>query len=323
MTQAERFGIIERLLLSRCGVGFADLQDRLGVSRATLFRDLRDLRDRMRVPLIRDRATGRYCIDRSVERYPLPGVWFSAGEIHALLSMQHLLVAFDTGGILAEHISPLRERLASMLETRQDSAEDIVRRIRIVSAAARHCASQHFPTIAAALMERRRLRIDYCARSNGTTSEREVSPQRLTHYRDNWYLDAWCHLREELRSFAVDAIKTVKPAEVPAIDIADTQLDAALAAGYGIFAGSDVRWATLNFTARRARWVAAENWHAQQQGQFLEDGSYQLRVPYSSDPELIMDILKYGPDCQVVEPAELREKVRELLGEAVGRYGRE
>jgi len=46
-----------------------------------------------------------------------------------------------------------------------------------------------------------------------------------------------------------------------------------------------------------------------------------LRVPYSNDPELVMDILKYGPDCQVLEPVELREKVRGLLGEAVGRYG--
>lgn len=36
-----------------------------------------------------------------------------------------------------------------------------------------------------------------------------------------------------------------------------------------------------------------------------------------------MDILKYGPDCQVVEPAELREKVRGLLWEVVGRSGRE
>ena len=87
--------------------------------------------------------------DRSVERYPLPGVWFSAGEIHALLSMQQLLAALDTGGILAEHIAPLRERLASMLDVGQYSADNIVLRIRLLSAAARPCTPQHFPTIAA------------------------------------------------------------------------------------------------------------------------------------------------------------------------------
>jgi predicted DNA-binding transcriptional regulator YafY len=140
MTQSERFGIIERMLLSRRSVSFGDLQERLGVSRATLFRDLRDLKDRMGVPVVLDRDTGVYRIDRSVERYELPGVWFSASEIHALLSMQRLLAAFDPGGILAEHIAPLRERLSSMLESATDSAEEIGRRIHIVSAAARHYA---------------------------------------------------------------------------------------------------------------------------------------------------------------------------------------
>jgi len=39
--------------------------------------------------------------------------------------------------------------------------------------------------------------------------EREVSLQRLVHLRDNWYLDAWCHLRNDVRSFSIDAIQRV------------------------------------------------------------------------------------------------------------------
>ena len=323
MTKSERFGIIERMLLSRRSVTFADMQQRLEVSRATLHRDLRDLKERMQVPIVCDRDTGIYRIDASVERYELPGVWFSAGEIHALLSMQQLLAAFDAGGLLAEHVGPLRQRLLGMLESATDSADDIARRIRILSAAARHYAPQHFQHIAAALMERRRVCIEYVARSNGDASQREISPQRLTHYRDNWYLDAWCHLRDELRSFAVDAIKTVKTLDGAARDIPESELDAALGAGYGIFAGAQVQWATLVFTPERARWVAAEHWHPEQQGSFLDDSRYQLRLPYSNDPELIMDVLKYGPDCEVVGPAGLREKVLALLKAAVGRYGDE
>ncbi len=321
MTRSERFGLIERMLLSRRNVSFSDMQQRLGVSRATLFRDLRDLKERMQVPIIVDRDTGAYRIDAKVERYELPGAWFSPGEIHALLTMQRLLVAFDAGGILAEHIAPLRERLINMLESSTDSADEIARRIHIVSAAARHCAPQYFQGIAAALMERRRILITYRARSSGTSSVREISPQRLTLYRDNWYLDAWCHLREQLRSFAVDAIETLKTTENPACNIVDAQLTASLGAGYGIFAGATIRWATLLFTAERARWIVAEHWHPEQEGCFLCDGRYQLRLPYSNDPELIMDILKYGPDCEVLGPEELRKKVADLLKAAVGRYG--
>lgn len=323
MTQSERFSVIERMLLSRRSVSFSDLQERLGVSRATLYRDLRDLKDRMGVPVMLDREKGSYRIDPNVERYELPGVWFSAAEIHALLSMQQLLATFDSGGLLAEHVDPLRQRLLGMLESASDSADDVTRRVRILSAAARHYVPEHFQHIAAALMERQRLSIKYVARSNGDTSQREISPQRLTHYRDNWYLDAWCHLRNELRSFAVDAIKTVKTIEATAQEISDAELDTALGAGYGIFSGAEVQWATLRFTPERSRWVAAEHWHPEQQGSFIDDGSYQLRLPYSNDPELIMDILKYGPDCEVVAPPSLRKKVVGLLKAAQGKYGNE
>ena len=86
-------------------------------------------------------------------------------------------------------------------------------------------------------------------------------------------------------------------------------LNDVLGSGYGIFSGKDVKWATLKFSPLRARWVASEKWHRKQVGKLLEDGSYELKVPYSNDPELLMDILKYGADCEVVGPEELRERV--------------
>jgi len=320
MTQSERFFIIERALRARRGMSFDDLRQRLGVSRATLFRDLRDLRDRMGVPIILDRDTRLYAIDPDAERFELPGVWFSASEIHALLTMRELLSGIDSEGVLAEHIDPLRQRLQSMLESAKDSADEISRRIRIISIGARRYAPLHFQEIASALMRRQRLSIRYSARGSGTESEREVSPQRLTHYRDNWYLDAWCHTRDALRSFSVDAVDTARTLAKPAADIPDNTLDRQLAAGYGIFAGEKLKWAVLRFSQMRARWVAREQWHPGQKGLFLDDGRYQLSLPYSNDPELLMDILRYGPDCEVIEPAELRERVAERLAEAVAQY---
>ena len=323
MERSERFVKIQRLLKRRGGVSLSELMDDLQVKRATVFRDLAYLRDRMGVPYVHDRDAGRYRIDPAAPREELPGLWFSAREIHALLSMQALVDGLDPSGFLAEHIEPLRQRLLLLLESRADSAADITRRLRIIAATARDYAPQHFQAVASALLERRRLRIRYTARSRGETEEREVSPQRLVHYRDNWYLDAWCHLRHELRSFSVDAMQTAKALPEPAHDVAEPELAAALDSGYGIFSGPANRRATLRFTPARARWVAVECWHTDQHGSFLEDGSYQLSVPYSDDPELVMDILKYGPDCEVEAPAALRRKVRELLRAAAARYDHE
>lgn len=320
MKRIERISIIERMLRSRRSVSFEELMQRLEVSRATLYRDLDVLQDSMGVPLLKDEETGRYRLDDRVGRHELPGLWFSSKEIHALLSMQALLRAMDTGGVLAEHIEPLQERLFKMLGSAASPAGEVARRVRILQVASRSCTPRHFQTLAAALMERLRLLIKYQARGHGELSQREVSPQRLVHYRGNWYLDAWCHQKNALRSFAVDAILETKPTDVSAQELADELLDACLGSGYGIFAGQQVTWATLVFSARQARWVASEQWHPAQEGQFLVDGSYQLRLPYSQDTELIMDILKYGPDCQVVAPSELRAKVASLLKQSLEKY---
>lgn len=158
-------------------------------------------------------------------------------------------------------------------------------------------------------------------RKNELTT-REISPQRLVYYKNNWYLDAWCHAKEDIRSFAIDAIQCVEILETKAIDVSETKLNEELGSGYGIFSGKEVKWATLKFTPERARWTASERWHSKQIGKYLDDGSYELKVPYSKAPELIIDIMKYGPDVEVVEPQELRKAVKENLIKTLRNYGK-
>lgn len=102
--------------------------------------------------------------------------------------------------------------------------------------------------------------------------------------------------------------------------ISDTALNKELASSYGIFAGRPRAIAILRFTAKRARWVADETWHPGQQSRWLEDGRYELCIPYSDDRELVMDILKYGPDVEVIAPDSLRMTIKKLLGEAENQY---
>ena len=149
-----------------------------------------------------------------------------------------------------------------------------------------------------------------------------MSPQRLVHYRDNWYLDAWCQMRNALRTFAVDRVRHAAQTDEPAREIADAELDAYLASAYGIFSGKADKTAVLRFSAERARWVADERWHPQQAGQFLTDGKYELRIPYRDARELVMDILKYGPDIEVMGPESLRKQVAEKLTKALEPYAK-
>lgn len=324
MDRTERFYKIEQLLHDRRVATFEEIQSELEVSRATLKRDFQYLRDRLNAPIVYDREAGGYRFDATLgdgKSFALPGLWFNATEIHALLMMQNLLAEVQPG-LLGPQIAPLQTRLQSLLGSRDDAPEEVARRIRIVHAAKRHADLRYFEVIASALLKRHRLMIRHWNRGRNEETEREISPQRLVFYRDNWYLDAWCHLREEIRSFGVDAIRHASPLEKPAKEIAAKKLDEVLGAGYGIFSGTQVQWAKLRFTPEAARWVAAEQWHPQQETHTDAQGHYLLEIPYTKPTELVMDILRHGAQVEVLAPASLRLAVREEMISALKAYDR-
>jgi len=120
---------------------------------------------------------------------------------------------------------------------------------------------------------------------------------------------------------SVDAIRHALVLDEPAREVADESLDRVLGAGYGIFAGADTQTAVLRFTPERARWVADEVWHSRQAGRIEADGSYVLELPYSQEPELVMDLLRYGAGVEVLAPVALRATVAQELAAAARQYG--
>jgi len=270
MSQIERLYRLKGYLdAGRCLTRSFLLED-LQTGPSSLKRDIAHLRNRMGAPIVFDRERGGWRLDKQAvqigAQYELPGLWLAADEIHALLTIQHLLVNLDAGGLLGRHIEPLMKRLTTLLDEGAHPAPELAHRIRVQTVGARRLQLPHFQAIGTALLRRQRLDITHHNRGRDETRQREVSPQRLIHYRDNWYLDAWCHLRRGLRSFSVDAIRSVQVLSKPAIEVAGAELDAVLGSGYGIFAGKRVQWASLRFTPARARWVAAETWHPRQEG---------------------------------------------------------
>ncbi len=326
MDRTERFYKIELLIRNRGSVPFADLMDELGVSRATLKRDLEYLRERMDAPIVYDRFANGYRFspearDTRQTKHELPGLWFSEREIHALLTMHQLIGGLDEGGVLARHLQPLLDKLHGMLGTSDVEAREMVRRIKVLAAAKRPVAPKHFELIGGALTRRQRVLLHYWVRSRREMTERVVSPQRLVHWRNTWYLDAWCHATDSLRRFALDAIREASLVASPrAKDVAIKTIEAELDAGYGAFSGGKVQWATLEFTPEAAQWVRHEQWHPQQEAKLHGDGSLTLRVPYTDATELSMDILRHGEQVKVAAPSALVAAVKATLGRAAARY---
>jgi predicted DNA-binding transcriptional regulator YafY len=322
MASIERIFKIHQLLSNRRVVPRDVFLEELEVSLATFKRDLAFMRDRMHVPIDSDADRGGYCYgspEPGAMVFPLPGLWFNASEIHALLTMHQLLENIQPG-LLEPHVAPLLARTQELLEGSEHSLDEVRRRIRILGMAARPIMPSHFETVSSALLSRKRLTITHYHRGRDETTEREVSPQRLVHYRDNWYLDTWCHERDALRTFSVDGIRRAVLLETKAHNVADRDLDSELGSGYGIIAGARTRTAKLRFSVSRSRWVADEQWHPRQKAHHDTEGQYILEIPFSDERELLMDILKHGPEVEVLSPVTLREKVAALHEAAAKHY---
>lgn len=323
MDRIERFHKVRELIRRRGAVSRATLILELGISSATFKRDLEYLRSRMKCPIAWDRKRGGYVIENDPQNpnqsYELPGLWFNASEIYALLMMQHLLKDLQAG-LLDAHIGPLQARLRALLEQSNHTAKSIDQRVKIIHLGKRRVEVKHFEQIAQALLDRKRLRITYLNRDRKETTTREVSPLQLVHYRENWVLDAWCHMRDAIRTFSLDAVQAAITTAQAAKSVPASALAEHFASGYGIFAGQATNRARLKFTPERAQWVSLETWHSDQTSEFLADGSYVLEVPYSNDQELLMDLLRHGPEVEVLGPPALRQKLASMLVQASKKY---
>ena len=255
MGDVERLHKIKYMIQARQCVPLNDFLDELEISKATFKRDLEYLRSRMNASIIYDRFKGGYCFDGQTigEKIELPGLWFSEKEVTALVLMQHLLSGLDKGGLIEPHIAPLTSIIDGILGQSNTPTKELRKRLKVFGMSARKSSVESFEDVGSALLKRKRIQITYYARGTDKTTEREISPQRLIFYRDNWYLDAYCHLRKDLRSFAVDSIKKAFITNNKADEISEKQLHEVFAESYGIcnriFAGCcsnyDARYYTI------------------------------------------------------------------------------
>lgn len=321
MDKFDRIFKLHNILSSRhTAIGAEDLQARLECGRSTLFRIIAELKNSLGAPIVHDNSAQGWRYEKTAESgmFELPGLWLSAAELQALVVIQNLLRDLG-GGLLQETIAPLGKRIDQLVRHQRLNLGEVASRLRFPALASRQ-PGDSFQVVASATLQRKQLWFQYHGRGSDERSDRRVSPQRLTHYRESWYMDAWDEEKDSLRTFAVDRISHPRVLDDKTYDVAEEELDEHLMTSYGIFGGRPDKIAVLRFTKARARWVADERWHPEQQFRFLDDGHYELRVPYRDARELVMDILRHGPEVEVLEPVSLRDQVRDQLEQALKTY---
>jgi len=312
MSQMERIYKLDRMFRRKHAPSKHEILETFEISVAQFKRDLDYMRERLGAPVTFDSKAGGYRYE--TYDFNLPGLWFTEREVYSLLLMDALLEQLQPG-FVREQLGPFKQKLRSLLAHPDRKTERILERMKVALAPQRPVDPEPFQAVCDATLRRKRLRVRYFSRSRGAESDRVISPQRVVFYRGNWYLDAWCHEKNGARRFAIDAVRLASVLE-------DSALEMTLGGqqGYGIFSGPAEHTAILHFNPVAARWVSEEEWHPSQRATELPGGGVQLEVPYGNAQELIMDILRHGPDVEVIGPRELREAVADAHRRAAELY---
>ncbi|VAX07374.1 hypothetical protein MNBD_GAMMA26-2643 [hydrothermal vent metagenome] len=174
-TKRHRQYRLHRLLKTRrYPISIAELCSELEASDKTIYRDIREFRDLYQAPL-ESNAQGYYYNQTSAESFELPGIWFSDGELQALLAAQQLLSQIQPG-VLGEQITPLKQFIINTLSRHGHTPGNALERIRILGMGQRTTNQQYFIKAAQAVLERKRLTITYKSRTDQQQSQRTVSP---------------------------------------------------------------------------------------------------------------------------------------------------
>jgi predicted DNA-binding transcriptional regulator YafY len=326
MRNPARAARILKMLQHGTAIARAEFMDRLEISAATFKRDLEFLRDEQNAPIFWSAEHRGYmlisCGSDITAREVIPGTWFDRSELLALIAIQQILEQIEPR-VLQDALLPLRKRSAALLNGAGEAGEALrqaLTRIKVLPMHRRAVDDTLFQRVVSALVARKQIEVVSRDRHTSARTQRMLSPQRIVCYRDNWYVDAWCHLREALRTFSLDTLSNAHVSNHAATEMDGATLDEQLGASYGIFSGTATHTATLRFDSRVAGWIANEQWHPRQTLFTRPSGEVELTFPFGNATELVRDILKWGPDVEVIAPATLREQVGDAAKATAKRY---
>jgi predicted DNA-binding transcriptional regulator YafY len=182
--------------------------------------------------------------------------------------------------------------------------------VRAVGAKLQAPAAEHVALIQKALLDRRRLDMRYYSMSRDEENRRQVDPYHLTVFDGGFYLVGFCHWRKTERIFAVERIRELKMLTTgftirPGFNTGDY-----LEHAWGIVKGEIVPVKVI-FSRSVARYIRDRLWHPSQRIRHLSGDRLELTLRVADTLEVRRWIRGYGSDAEVVEPASLREVLRQ------------
>ncbi|MEQ9220894.1 MAG: YafY family protein [Cyclobacteriaceae bacterium] len=181
----------------------ASLAEKFGISRRTVYRDIKAL-EMAGVPILVEEGKG-YAL---MEGYRIPPVMFTEKQANALILAEQLVLKNKDASFVQDYSEAIDKIKSILRYTIQDKANLLAERTRYDEALNRERNSSNLSDLQHALTNYFLVKIEYVNKEGKTTS-REIEPFAILSA-ENWYLIAWCRLRKEFRFFRPDRIQKME-----------------------------------------------------------------------------------------------------------------
>ena len=289
------------------------LELEFGVGRATVERDIRILRQWGTI----QRRDGKFALK---DMKFLPSA-FTASEALALV-LAGSIVAKRIGLPPSDAMHSALKKIDSFLPDQVDShIKRIRKRVSVGINLVREFSSEFLDTISKAIMSHNPIEITYYVPMRNELTKRRVEPYGITFRFGAWYVIGHCHLRDEIRTFGIDRIRTIKVINDHFKYPKDFVLEEYLERGWSLQADAQQERIVLRFSRDVTPWVSTCKFHPNQQFTINPDGTSNFEITVAGVEEIRHWVLGFGDQVEVLEPSSLRESIADVYRGMARVYG--
>ncbi len=302
--------IIQTLIACRNGKSAADLASELECNPRTVYRDLGALQV-AGFPIYTERVDGKNLwsvLDTVKHTIPIP---FSLPELMALYFSTGMMQVFQ-GTVFHDSLESLARKVKTTLPPdSKQFVENVEQTLHLGIRPYKQYSRfrEIINQVESAAVNRKSIEMVYYSMGRKKETRRKVDPYRIWFFNGTFYLIGLCHVRNEVRIFALDRIKmlhqTTENFEIPE----DFSLEKFVAPSFGVFQGKPVT-VRVWFSPEVAGYVQEKIWHESQEIHSRDDGSIVFEAELPETVELKSWILGWGANALVLEPESLREEIR-------------
>jgi predicted DNA-binding transcriptional regulator YafY len=293
------------------------LAEKFELSTKTAQRDIDFMRDRLLCPLYYDSSQKGYYYDD--ETFSLPMIYLSSEELSSLLIARKMLQDIS-GGFIGDEISSIVDKITNVLSKHIATGDKIDDAFSFQLIEYSPAPEQVFKALLEGCLKKRCLSFTYYSPATEEKSERTVEPYHLFNYMGTWHTIGYCHLRKEIRDFALSRISEAKVLAKSFKTPADFDFKKYFLSTFGLYKGKSTKEVTLRFTPEKSKWIKEQIWHKNQKVKLLKDGSLELSFPVSDFSEITREILKHGDAVEVIKPKILRDLIKAEAEKIVKTY---